>query len=335
MCISIFLCKKEGCSMSILKIFLLKCQMNNFSCSTYTPKFKVYDTFDISTLSYASATAISRLVNIDLQAFNNVATIFEASTVKLRMDSSMITQSLMVLQTYLKEFPNADIEITTLAGISLGIKYITDGFYISDIFEHVTNFFTVKELETAEHNIFSVVQSISLQSLPRFRNGLLNVACESPHDNDDVKFTGTVLVLDDDVCIANKHKQMLEEFSANVYISHTVDAAKCLLRNNRIKIALLDLELFRSSNRIEDLVREDGSISFTNMIDSMYKTFSEYELTCKPLIIIVSNYGTELIKHAKESNEFNADGSFKKTDMIIQKPLTKDIIKTILQLADY
>jgi len=130
-------------------------------------------------LSIASGVAIARLLDRPTSAMiGTVAALVERARLGLVMGPSELTAAMMFAQPLVKAWPDHWL-LAYLIGVDLGMKYLLDGFYVSDIIKFVTDGFTLKQLKQVERQAFSIVEWNQIHKrFFSFRNALASVAVE-------------------------------------------------------------------------------------------------------------------------------------------------------------
>ncbi|KAL1498722.1 hypothetical protein AB1Y20_014032 [Prymnesium parvum] len=132
-------------------------------------------------LSIGSGVAIARLLDRPTAHFvKQAATVVERARVGLVMGPSELTAAMMFAQPLVKAWPQQWV-FAYLIGVDLGMKYLQDGFFISDIVSFVTDGFSVQQLKQGERQAFGMVECGNFHK--RFfssRNALASLAVEFP-----------------------------------------------------------------------------------------------------------------------------------------------------------
>ena len=78
------------------------------------------------------------------------------------------------------------MQFTYTIAVVLGAKMMLDGFFLADIFNHVTQEFPLTSLAEGEKQALEAFQWGDMnRRVTQFRNALLNVALEAPPPHDD------------------------------------------------------------------------------------------------------------------------------------------------------
>ncbi|KAL1507880.1 hypothetical protein AB1Y20_007487 [Prymnesium parvum] len=134
-------------------------------------------------LSIASGVAIARLLDNPTAAIVKQATMLvDRARVGLVMGPSELTAAMMFAQPLVKAWPQQWV-LAYLIGVDLGMKYLHDGFFISDIISFVTDGFSLHQLKRGERQAFGMVEFGNFHKrFFSFRNALASLAVEFPED---------------------------------------------------------------------------------------------------------------------------------------------------------
>ena len=141
-------------------------------------------------LPISISVAVSRILHdvttvesTDLES--EITTLVDKLRTNLRIGISELTLAVMWMQDVVQRCKQTlfdDIwKLVFLGCVSIGIKYMTDGFYLVDIIEYVTSEFSLCHLKWAENIVFE--HHISLDMVSRhhtFRTALTLVVIERP-----------------------------------------------------------------------------------------------------------------------------------------------------------
>ena len=126
-------------------------------------------------------------------------------------------------------------------GLSIGAKFTTEGFFVADIIQHVTNEFTLDCLKEGEGIAIEMFDWANInQRCRNFRNALVNVALEEPLPAFEMppppmpNVIGQpdvanlhVLIVDDSEIICSVHEALVLQIrpDARTHMCHTCAAA--------------------------------------------------------------------------------------------------------------
>jgi len=134
----------------------------------------------------ATGVAISRLLDdVDVAGQNEyvaqeIAEYAELARVRLHLDNAAVTAAMMFAQP-LVEMWKPQWKFAYTIGLSLGAKFTTEGFFIVDIIDHLTDEFSMEALKEGERIAVASYDWVAMnQRLRVFRNALVSVALEQP-----------------------------------------------------------------------------------------------------------------------------------------------------------
>lgn len=131
--------------------------------------------------SIATGVAIARLLSdASPSVVHEAAEFAELARVRLALDNAAMSAAVMFAQPLIKMWqPHWKFAYTI--GLSLGVKYTTDGFYVVDIIDHVTKEFSLEFLKEGERLALGMIDWNNMnQCCTTFRNALVSVALELP-----------------------------------------------------------------------------------------------------------------------------------------------------------
>jgi hypothetical protein len=133
--------------------------------------------------NYAKATgvAIARLLEDDRpEVVQEISEYAEEARIRLALDNSAVTAAMMFAQPLVKMW-RPEWKFAYTIGLSLGAKFTTEGFYLGDIVDHLTDEFTLETLREGERIACEAYDWLEMNERVRaFRNALLNVTLEEP-----------------------------------------------------------------------------------------------------------------------------------------------------------
>ena len=116
-------------------------------------------------LSLASAVAIARLVGGSAieELIDEAAEYVECARFNLALDNISIVAAMMFAQPLLNLWkPHWKFAYTV--GLSMGVKFTTEGFFLADITEHLTDEFPIALLEEGEGTALEIFDWTALSS---------------------------------------------------------------------------------------------------------------------------------------------------------------------------
>ncbi|KAL3905421.1 MAG: hypothetical protein SGPRY_010915, partial [Prymnesium sp.] len=132
---------------------------------------------EIHTFSVGSALAICRMLPpATAPSFEQVLTLVEHARRKLVLCGSSLVAAAIVTSHLLPKWqPNW--QIAYLIGLSIGAKFTTEGFFLSDVFQHVTQNFPLIDLKRCELAALDLIKWSELTSgFMAYRNVLSSIA---------------------------------------------------------------------------------------------------------------------------------------------------------------
>ena len=144
------------------------------------------DTTGMHTFSMASAIAIARLMdNPPPELIDEAAVYVELARVHLALDVACLTAAMVFAQPLIKRWQPC-WKFAYTVGLSLGAKYVTEGFYLADIHDQLTDEFGLENLQKGEEIALEGFDFGRMNLRFRnFRNALADVAMEQPLAADD------------------------------------------------------------------------------------------------------------------------------------------------------
>lgn len=311
------------------------------------------------THSMASGLAIARLVeDAPADLAQEAAAYVERARVKLALDNSALVAALMFAQPLIKMWvPHWKFGYTI--GLSIGIKFTTDGFYIADIIEHFTNEFTLECLKKGERVAIQHIDWAYMNSRWRnFRNALVNVALEEPLPAarpaaSVPRVLGVpdepephVLIVDDAPLVHELHHWLVRQVRphAKIHSVSSVDEAKKYCKESDasgdyVHLILLDFNLSLTGEdgaSTQSLTEVFGSLNGFHVaaaLDEMEATSAPAPTTFryKPFVAMVSYLANSVMDEALATGEMKQDGSFNGCDVLLPKPLNVDVVRTLIE----
>lgn len=290
-------------------------------------------------LSDAFGRAASRLLREDcILSEEKVSDLVEKLRVGLSLDNQNVVASMMFFQFIVRECPDVGVIRSILASHSLGIKLGTEGFYTSDIYDHVTKEVSVKDIRliegyTVKNYVFDDIENRQI----KFRNAMINVAIEiagnkvynmsgyanSPRATDPYRFH--VVVVDDDNFICSAHSTMVMSIcpDAKVKCFDSIKMAKeyiCGRKTDRVDLVLLDRVMPVEEGMKDEFENGVKLASFLKLEESKLKT----EFSARPLVALITSHPVQNLQ---------CDGSYSFCDAHIEKPLTRQSLSVLMQAA--
>jgi len=305
----------------------------------------------------ATGVAISRLLDdVDVAEGGDfaqeIAEYAELARVRLHLDNSAVTAAMMFAQP-LVEMWKPQWKFAYTIGLSLGAKFTTEGFFIVDIIDHLTDEFSMEALKEGERIAVASYDWVAMnQRLRVFRNALVSVALEQPlapsgmlpilmQPEDPAMH---VLIVDDSKTVCELHRGLLEQLRPNVRIHscRSVEAARaylrrCTERSEYITLCLLDLNLAlpevddkMAFPLIEDILSLPNGLTVSSEIDVMDDPAVSpppRDFRFKPLIALITSHAEQLA----QLTPLAADGSIQGCDVLLPKPMTLGMMRVLVE----
>jgi len=308
----------------------------------------------------ATGVAISRLLDdVDVAGQNEyvaqeIAEYAELARVRLHLDNAAVTAAMMFAQP-LVEMWKPQWKFAYTIGLSLGAKFTTEGFFIVDIIDHLTDEFSMEALKEGERIAVASYDWVAMnQRLRVFRNALVSVALEQPlapsgmlpilmQPEDPAMH---VLIVDDSKTVCELHRGLLEQLrpNARIHSCRSVEAARTYLqqsteRGEYITLCLLDLNLNlpppegddgTASPLIADILGQPNGLTVSSEIDGMDDPAVSpvpRDFRFKPLIALITSHAERLAQRTPLA----ADGSIQGCDVLLPKPMTLGMMRVLVE----
>ncbi len=289
--------------------------------------------------SDASAKAVYRLSAHALEV-EPVATLIEKFRVALALDNQSVVAAMIFIQFLVKNVQDIPIRMAVVAAYNFGIKLTTEGFYTSDIIDHVTDEFSVDVLHHVDNFILGEFEFNDMERMQcSFRNALLNVSLDESSvsappsgyansPNGTMSHSLRVVVVDDDALTLEFHRALLASVVSNAEV-HCFDSITkansyvdtCTSAQLTVDLVLLDWNMPSGTpgqnrfagTRVARQLKHD---------ESVLKPF----FSARPLVVLVT-------AHNVDPSRIDLDGSFASCDCVIQKPLTYNKVCKVVHAA--
>lgn len=311
----------------------------------------------LHSMSYASATAVARLltregVQVSRELFTSIGAFIEKARLNLCLENSALSACIMFVQPLMQVWKQ-NWKFALTVALSLGTKFVTEGFFLSDITERLTDEFSVTQLRYGESKALEMYDwGWMRERLRSFRNALVTVALEqasskhvyvpsSCHEESVLH----VLLVDDDKLICKVHKEYVLSVQPNARIKVCTGAEKatrywdkCVQRNDLVHLVLLDFNLtdttcnlssLRTQTWMEAIMTNTNGL---NVSDALGRIDSDtYEppksLVFKPLIVLITAHAAELLTVVPAHD----DAPIKSCDIVIPKPLSREMTCVLVE----
>jgi len=315
-----------------------------------------------SLLALATGRAVCTIIGRP-ELTEEVALYAEACKSRLALDGAHLSAAIMFVQPLLTMWASHWKFAYTIA-ISLGVKYCDDGFFLSDIIDHVTDEF---ELDALIEGEAAAVLKYDWTGMNRrfrsFRNALVWTAlnhpepeasllpslCEdgtagtSPSDCKPIR----VLIVDSSPEECRRHQELLhrQEPSAIVHVCRTVEAALEFQRwseANSVQVHLVLVESIldadtrdaiatKAPNTVEDVLAAPNGFDVAHAMDICSDGCTRTDFLYKPLVAMVTSLADAVEVHANKEDWVEPDGSMNGCDAMIAKPLTPVEVRLLLE----
>jgi len=314
--------------------------------------------------SVATGLAIARLLGQPPEGLAQEAAEFvEHARVNLALDNVSVTSAMMFAQSLIKMWrPHWKFAYTV--GLSLGVKFTTEGFYISDIIDHVTDEFSLECLKEGECLAIELLDWANMNERTRsFRNALANVALENPLPAHRAPTSRPsfevlpdepnlhVLIVDDSPIIRTLHTHLVWEVSplATVHAVADVGAAteyvrECDSVGERVHLILLDLNLSLPSTQdadgvmslsLDEVLSHPNGFHVANQLDkdASPALLPPKDFRFKPFVAMVSYLASSVLSRAIDESEMKRDGSLRGCDLLLPKPMSVDSMRVLIEVC--
>lgn len=319
-------------------------------------------------LSKATAKAIGRRLEaigviVSEAILLEISAFAERARVGLCLDNASVTAAVMFAQPLLDMW-GTHWKFAYTVGLCLGVKLTTEGFYIADILEHVTDEFSLEVLKRGERDALAVYDeqlgwSHLNERCRMFRNALVNVALEEPLEPLEPSVADQrtllehqglpdavlhVLIVDDCAITCNLHRSFVLEHrpNAQVQVCTSEPAALSYWREscdsgNHIQLLLLDLDLRGPIEREGEDSLLAAVMQAPNGFDvaAALDRFDSPDFTppkdfrFKPLIALVTAHSTGVL--TSPELDMAMDGSIRGCDILLPKPLSVRSVGALIE----
>jgi len=243
-------------------------------------------------------------------------------------------------------------------GLSLGAKFTTEGFYLADIVNHLTDEFTLETLLEGERIACEAYDWLAMNERVRvFRNALLNVALEEPltasgADPNSLLPPGDeelhVLIVDDSRTVCALHRAMVLGLrpTAHVHTCESVGAAReylrdCNLKQDYVRLILVDFNLAIPEGdqsccgsveppAILDVLNTPNGFDIAEAWDEGHPVGTPpIDFRFKPLVCMISSHADRVIN----SVPIQLDGSVRECDVLMPKPLNSNLVRALIEAS--
>lgn len=164
------------------------------------------------TLSAATGIAIGRLVSKDnADIARQAAKYVELARVRLALENASIILAMVFAQPLILRW-GEHWKFAYTVGLSLGIKFTIDGFFLADIVDHLTDEFSLQNLKEGEQLALNVLDIMKLQqSFGTFRSALAGIALELGGFSNELRLPRAVCAVEYGCPVAPIHVVLIDE----------------------------------------------------------------------------------------------------------------------------
>jgi len=294
-------------------------------------------------LSVATGRAVAALLRMP-ELTEDIANFAELARHRLSLDNAMVIATMIYAQPLTMAWA-PKWKFAYCVALSLGVKAVADGFYVSDILEHLTDEFQIEELKEGEAT--AVIDEVTggpgahlQQNI--FRTAMINMVLRDvpqledlPQQNVDHPFR--VLVVDTSAAVCNQYRQLVlaNAPAAHVHTCHRVSDATAFVRLCEEASRQLDLVLinFTLDPRAEAeatwqelLTRPNGFDVTRAIIETDQKVVARRDFLYRPFITMVTEHRDAI----ESAYGYAPDGSVQGCDAVINT-LTARTVRALVQ----
>lgn len=281
----------------------------------------------------------------------------ELARIKLKLDNSIMANAVMFTQPLIQAWhhtwePNKpEWKFAYLIALNLSAKLNSDGFYIADVIDHVSNEFSLQALKMGERLAFKLYQFEDMHERRRsFRNALIHVALEKPLPEGLAMQPSTmssepdvdpphVLIVDDSHHARNLHRSFVLSCSPTARVRTCVSAAEaiqvlqeCEANDDQIHLVLLDCNLENQCEVDFRAVLDKGNNGFdvsAALTQADTNGVASKSFCYKPLIVMITSYASEVVNVMNQK----VDGSISGCDVLLPKPMTAPWMRALIEMC--
>lgn len=303
------------------------------------------------TLSVATAHAIHRMLDDpEPDVVVEACAFAQQARERLCLNNTNMTATMMFAQPLVKLW-QPHWRFAYVVGLILGTKYTTDGFFIVDIIEHLTDEFPLEALKEGESVALEIFEWKGIHGRQRsFRNALVNVALENPMPATQNGAAAVdhlhVVIVDDCPVIREIHDSMVKSIHPRAKTALCRNAVEAINyvrgsdeRGDHVTLILLDLNLTLPEGEasggeappsIETLINEQGNgLDVPTALDEpVFEVPNDFRF--KPFIAILSSHVEALRIYTTADGSMNNDGSARGCDALVPKPCTLETMQVLI-----
>jgi len=299
------------------------------------------DTDAMHNLSWATGVAVQRLMqDAGYQADEReIAEYVQFARERLALDNASIVCAMMITQPLIRLF-SPEWKFAYTVAVSLGTKLVTEGFFVADIIEHLTNEFSLTALKSGERMAMSHYDWLDFPSRQQtFRNALISVALESPRAGPMRITQGGeeamhVLIVDSSNDVGKRHESLVLQCEPGAHVYRCCSAWAAIdhitrCREQLVQVNLILLDVFFSIAAQPGSARGDADgLSFTASLDNLMCT-STTGVGWRPLVAFVTQHHEWLT----ERTPMLDDGSIGGADVLLHKPLNPNSLRVLMEAS--
>jgi len=234
--------------------------------------------------------------------------------------------------------------------VSLGTKYMTEGFHLSDIVAHVTDEFSLEVLQQGEQQALKVYPFGDMNArYCQFRNALVNVGVRMavapapgtvhiPADEPELH----VLIIDNSSEVAAWHRALVLTCTPSARIATRASVGEainylqeCRTRSDYVHLVLVGLVLHEPEElhgelELQSVLQLPNGLNVGDELDAMMESIAlspPVDFLFKPLVALVTTFAEQVLTKL----QVRADGSVRSCDVVISKPLTTQTMRVLVQ----
>lgn len=238
---------------------------------------------------------------------------------------------------------------------------MTEGFYLVDIINHLTDEWTIKQLKAGERTAMAHCDFNGMTSrLRTFRNALVYMSLHETPPLSLVTHSTTssevllheklrVLIVDCSAAACSQHRALVLQCvpSAQVFVCHSLGDAlkhKSLMdeRGLQLHLVLTNLDLMNSGDptstisaipsdtELKHILAHENGFELARMMDEPAPIVRK-DFLFKPFVAMVTEHYNVLQQMAAGADWMRADGSVKGCDALVEKPLAHFQVRALLQ----
>jgi len=289
-----------------------------------------------------------------------IADYAEAARERLEMDNAAVTASIMIAQPLLERWA-PEWKLAYTIAVAIGTKITTEGFFLSDIIQHLTNEYSLQTLIRCERIALEAYDLLDLRTRQwRFRNALISVALEQPRPGPmrilqhDTKEESHILIVDESTLELRRHRSLVLDLQpkAKVHCCRSVLAAieymkECRDRLEQVTLVMIDVSVRQSllpmveatptTQAALEAHAEPAESDAPGAVDGRSFTLQLNELMLHPTIGFgfrpLVAFVTEHAQWLMEQEQMHHDDSIGGADALLCKPVHRDMVRVLVEAS--